>query len=478
MRRDSAASKVAVVIGIGVVAIGLAALRARYVAPPSPRPDRVAMAAGVSPSGPATDAANRGRGDPAESPAPADDKPSRPAGPTRADRSALLVACGEGDQAGVEALHAKGVNLDGSLGNAATSGNAALVGWLLGHGVSAKEDAELSVPPLLLADQHDGVVNVLLARGAPEPTLAKAVAVAAPRAVARLLAKGSSASSKTAEGEPVLMVAVRDSAGAKRRMIVDALLKAGADPNVKHDEETPLGIAVASAVAHADESEKTGDRAIDIVTKLVAKGAKVGGDALVSAMTADEERRGAVLDVLLAGTLERNATVRAVAHAAEERDAASLKKIAAKGVSWSALEAGAAPPLANAIVASDVAMVKALLDAGAPMDRMGEDGDTALLAAVAAAAGDSDEAVRVVRAVLDRGASPNKRGRDGRTALYAAAQQGSEALVALLVAKGARVDDAVDGMTPLEAADSHGHDPVVKLLAARGAKHRKVARLD
>ena len=63
-------------------------------------------------------------------------------------------------------------------------------------------------------------------------------------------------------------------------------------------------------------------------------------------------------------------------------------------------------------------MVKALLEAGAPTDRMGEDGDTALLAAVAAAAGDSDEAVRVVRVLLEHGASPNKRGRDGRTALF------------------------------------------------------------
>ena len=77
--------------------------------------------------------------------------------------------------------------------------------------------------------------------------------------------------------------------------------------------------------------------------------------------------------------------------------------------------------------------------------------------------------------LLDHGASANKRGRDGRTALFAAAQQGSESLVALLVSKGARVDDAVDGMTAIEAADARGHDGVVKLLKARGAKRKKVA---
>ena len=160
--------------------------------------------------------------------------------------------------------------------------------------------------------------------------------------------------------------------------------------------------------------------------KLVAKGAKVDGDALVTAMSAEEEKRAALLDVLLAGTVDRSATLRAVSYAADTHDAASIKKIAAKGVAWTALDPHATPPLMNAIVGSDVAMVKALLDAGAPTDRMGEDGDTALLTAVAAAAGDSDEAVRVVRVLLEHGANPNKRGRDGRTALFAAAQQGSE----------------------------------------------------
>lgn len=464
MSRDSAGAKIAIVVGIGAVAIGLAALRTHLAGPPpKPTPQETAARAPVTVTT-ATTATTRAA---VEETAPT---PARPTGPTQADRIALLEACTEGDQVRVEALVGKGVNLDGTLGNAAKSGNAALVGWLISHGVSAKEDEDLSVPPILVADEHEAVVNVLLARGAHEPTLAKAVAVGAPKTVTRLLGKGASASSKTAEGEPVLMVALRNNAGAKRRVIVDALLKGGADANMKYDDETPLSVAVPSAISRAEETEKAGDRGIDLVGKLVAKGAKVDGDALVTAMGADEDKRGALLDVLLAGTMERSATLRAVSHAAETHDAASMKKIAAKGVAWSALDPHASPPLANAIVSSDVAMVKALLDAGAPTDRMGEDGDTALLAAVAAAAGDSDEAVRVVRVLLDHGANANKRGRDGRTALFAASQQGSEGLVALLVSKGARVDDAVDGMTAVEAADARGYEGVVKLLKARGAK--------
>jgi hypothetical protein len=465
MNRDSAGAKIAVVVGIGAVAFGIAALRAR-IAGDKPKPDRVQVVATSATSTMPVTAATT-------SAVPTDEKPKQPNGPTQADRIALLEACTEGDQAKVEALVLKGVNLDGTLGNAAKSGNAALVAWLVNHGVSAKEDEDLSVPPILTADEHPAVVTILLSKGAHEPTLAKAVAVGAPNAVARLLGKGASATSKTPEGEPVLMVAIRDTTGAKRRVIVDALLKAGADASVKYDDETPLSLALAGAVARTEEAEKTGDRAVDLVGKLVAKGAKVDGDALVTAMSAEEERRAALLDVLLAGTVERSATLRGVTYAADTHDAASMKKIAAKGVAWSSLDAHTTPPLANAIVGSDVAMVKALLDAGAPTDKMGEEGDTALLAAVAAAAGESDDAVRVVRVLLEHGASANKRGRDGRTALFAAAQQGTESLVALLVSKGARVDDAVDGMTPIEAANARGHDSVVTLLKARGAKLKK-----
>lgn len=468
MNRDSAGAKIAVVVGIGAVLFGLAALRARIAGPTAtPSRDR-------SGGERVTAATVQAEVKPAAS-VVVDDKPARPTGPTQADRIALLAACADGDQARVEELVKKGVNLDGTLSSAAKSGNAALVSWLITHGVDAKEDEDLSVPPILMADEHDAVVAMLLSKGTHEPTLAKAVAVGAPKAVARLLGKGASATSKTTEGEPVLMTAIRDTAGEKRRVIVDALVKAGADVNAKYDDDTPLSLALGAATGHGEESEKAGDRAIDLVGKLVAKGAKVDGDALVTAMSAEEAKRAALLDVLLAGTVDRAATLRAVAYAADTHDAASIKKIAAKGVAWTALDPHATPPLMNAIVGSDVAMVKALLDAGAPTDRMGEDGDTALLTAVAAAAGDSDDAVRVVRVLLEHGANPNKRGRDGRTAMFAAAQQGSESLVALLASKGARIDDAVDGMTPIEAADARGHDGVVKLLKGRGAKAKKPA---
>ena len=458
---DSATAKLVVVVGIGAVVLGAATLRSRWADPPKPVAPQAVSTAQTT-QAPVPVAAER----PAAAPA---SKPTV----TQADRIALLEAAAAGDQARVEALAAKGVNLDGALENAAKSGSAALVGWLLAHGVSAQEDEDLSVPPLLVADEHDAVVSLLLAKGAHEPPLAKAVAAGAPKAVARLLGKGASASARSPEGEPVLMIALRDTAGPKRRAIVESLLKAGADVNLKYEDETPLSLAVTDAARSAASEEKAGDRPVDVVTLLVAAHAKVDADVLVNALATEEERRGPLLEMLLSGTLDRAATARAIAAAADRHDAASIKRLAAKGVTWSALDPQVTPPLATAIVASDVPMVRALLDAGAPTDKLGDSGDSALLAAVAAAAGDSEEALRVVRVLLEHGASPNKRGLDGRTALFAAAQQGSETLVALLVAKGARVDDAVDGMSPYEIADSRGYDAVTKVLKARGAKVRK-----
>ena len=477
---ESSSAKIAVVVGIGAIVIGGLALRAKY-APHPPQPEV------IKPTPTVVSAATAATAVP--SPGDRTPEPPQPAaesrGPTADDRQALLDAINAADLGKVEVLVGKGVSLEGMLDDAAKSGSAPLVQYLLAHGVAATEGEELSVPPILLADDNDGIVNALLAKGAHEPPLAKAVQAGAPKAVARQVAnaKGggnASANAKTPEGDPLLLVAVRDTGGAKRRAIIDTLLKAGADPNAKSEDESPLSLAVSRA-AHAAASgdgandEKAGERPIDVVVRLIAAKAKVDGEELVVAQSADEARRGPLLDALLGGTLDKNATLHAITYATNNHDAASIKRLAAKGVAWAPGESNVTPPLVTAIVASDVPTVRALLDAGAPTRKTSDDGDTALLAAVAAAAGDSEDAVRVVRALLEHGVSPNERGKDGRTALFSAAQQGSETLVALLVAKGARVDDAVDGRTPYEAADAHGYDAITKLLKARGAKVTKAA---
>ena len=158
---DSATAKIAVVVGIGAVLLGASALRARWADPPKPPPQAASTAQPAQVVAPVPQAEQR----PTPEPSP---KPSV----TQADRIALLEAATAGDQGRVEALFAKGVNLDGTLENAAKSGSASLVGWLLAHGVSPQEDEDLSVPPLVAADEHDAVTSLLLAKGAHEPPLA------------------------------------------------------------------------------------------------------------------------------------------------------------------------------------------------------------------------------------------------------------------------------------------------------------------
>ncbi|MBX3188147.1 MAG: ankyrin repeat domain-containing protein [Labilithrix sp.] len=460
-RSEGLSAKVVVVAGVGLAALGLLAVRTHMKAGAAREPlAPVVAAAAPIPT-------------PVSEPLPQPEEKASPPKPTQADRHALVEAVEAGDLARVEALAAKGVGLQGTLAGAARSGNAALIGWLVDHGVDVHEDEDMPASPLLLADEHDAAVKVLLAKGAREPSLAKAAAAAAPKAVARLLAKGASPNSKSPDGEPALMMAVRDGAATHRRAVVDALLAAGADASARWDDESALSIAVGQSTAPGVDAEKPGDRPIDVVSRLVARGAKVDGDVLVSAMSAGDEERGALLDLLLGGKLDAGATAQAIARAASAHDAASIKRIGAKGVAWGKIDKSTPSPLEAAIIDGDVAVVRALLDVGAPTDRTSEDGDTALLAAVAAAAGEGDDALRVVRVLLDRGVSPNKRGRDGRTPLFVASQQGSEVLVALLLSRGARIGDAVDGRTPIEIADSNGHREVVKLLESRGARRRR-----
>ena len=82
----------------------------------------------------------------------------------------------------------------------------------------------------------------------------------------------------------------------------------------------------------------------------------------------------------------------------------------------------------------------------------------------AAAAGRAD--LKLVQALLDAGADPDAPQRGGYCALHSAAQNGNEAMVRLLLARGAnRAKAAADGRTPVELAREKGHASVEALLA-------------
>jgi ankyrin repeat protein len=77
-----------------------------------------------------------------------------------------------------------------------------------------------------------------------------------------------------------------------------------------------------------------------------------------------------------------------------------------------------------------------------------------------------------VTALVKIGHDPGSRDGYGRTPLSWAAEKGHEAVVRLLVEKGADLEsrDSYDGRTPLSWAAEKGHEAVVKLLLGKGAE--------
>ncbi|RTE69552.1 hypothetical protein BHE90_016067 [Fusarium euwallaceae] len=76
----------------------------------------------------------------------------------------------------------------------------------------------------------------------------------------------------------------------------------------------------------------------------------------------------------------------------------------------------------------------------------------------------------IVRLLLDRGAHTEAADGPGRTPLSRAAANGHEAIVRLLLDRGAHTEAAdIDGGTPLWHAAGNGHEAIVRLLLDRGA---------
>jgi hypothetical protein len=77
----------------------------------------------------------------------------------------------------------------------------------------------------------------------------------------------------------------------------------------------------------------------------------------------------------------------------------------------------------------------------------------------------------VVKLLLEKGADLESKDNNGRTPLSWAAENGHEAVVKLLLEKGADLEskDEYNGQTPLSWAAENGHEAVVKLLLEKGA---------
>ena len=160
-------------------------------------------------------------------------------------------------------------------------------------------------------------------------------------------------------------------------------------------------------------------------------------------------------------------------------------------------------PLWQAIAVDDVHGLERALRLGAEVDYRGAGGLTPLLAAAErgalptaalllhhrASVNTADDRGRtplmlaarsarslisgeLVAALLEAHASPHAADNTGRTALHEGAACGHEAVVALLLARGATCDAPTQrGVTPLAAAAAGGHDGALLALLRAGASH-------
>lgn len=402
---------------------------------------------------------------------------------------AFISAVARGDIPTMEKLYRKEMPKSEMLSAAAESGDTATVEWVLAHGADIHEAEDTPHAPVLMADEHAGVVSLLLARGAREPSLAAAAQAGAANSVDRLLAMKRPVNPSTESPLSSAVASTRMTGDTKKR-VIEKLFAAGADPNRTGAADDGTSFHALTTAARACEPNTdlvdypvqldTPEDCIPIIRLLVRHGAHADGDTLMAALSPatalHEAARDRIADAILAARLEPGATATVLSQMNTFLTPSTMKKVIAKGVDWGWRdgEDEAALPLITAVRARDYDTVRVMLENGAPAGRVYKYDQTALSAAIDALSGDdSPSDARMIELLIAHGADVNRRHPDGRTPLFAAAEVGDVKTIHVLLDHGARVNEVVLDDTALNAAEQSGHVSAARVLHARGGRRAR-----
>lgn len=159
----------------------------------------------------------------------------------------------------------------------------------------------------------------------------------------------------------------------------------------------------------------------------------------------------------------------AFALAISHGDVEIVKALVARRLNVNGLARGGstpAKPLMLAIESGKEKVVDYLIESGAQIEAMDENGNTPLIKAVA-----DERRVRIVRQLLELGANVNAKNHHGVTPLHVAAQSGSDRMVNLVLDKHPDLEArTTNGETALLIAAKEGFMPILQSLLDNGAE--------